>query len=177
MFITIELRWIKQGAAMTETEILLLSALVGERLKARQAKITCAESCTGGWLAKAITDVPGSSAWFDYGFVTYSNQAKQALIGVQANTLAQFGAVSRDVVNEMAAGALSRSGADIAVSVSGIAGPDGGTPDKPVGTVWFGFSDKNGNSVAQRMQFDGDRHEVRLQAVAFALQTLLERFL
>ncbi|MEI7377756.1 nicotinamide-nucleotide amidase [Dickeya chrysanthemi] len=162
---------------MTETDILRLSEQLGERLKARQAKITCAESCTGGWLAKAITDVAGSSAWFDYGFVTYSNQAKQMLIGVQEKTLAEFGAVSREVVAEMATGALSRAGADIAVSVSGIAGPDGGSPDKPVGTVWFGFSDKAGNIITQRMQFEGDRRDVRLQAVAFALQTLLERFL
>ncbi|NKI74237.1 nicotinamide-nucleotide amidase [Dickeya sp. CFBP 2040] len=162
---------------MTEAEVLRLSVRVGERLKARQAKMTCAESCTGGWLAKTITDVAGSSGWFDYGFVTYSNQAKQALLGVQVNTLEQFGAVSCEVVREMAAGALSRSGANVAVSVSGIAGPDGGTPDKPVGTVWFGFNDKDGNSLTQRVQFDGDRHDVRLQAVAFALQTLLDRFL
>ncbi|WP_033577834.1 nicotinamide-nucleotide amidase [Dickeya chrysanthemi] len=162
---------------MTETDILRLSEQLGERLKVHQAKITCAESCTGGWLAKAITDVAGSSAWFDYGFVTYSNQAKQMLIGVQEKTLAEFGAVSREVVAEMATGALSRAGADIAVSVSGIAGPDGGSPDKPVGTVWFGFCDKAGNRAALRMQFEGDRRDVRLQAVAFALQTLLERFL
>ncbi|GAB7198490.1 nicotinamide-nucleotide amidase [Dickeya oryzae] len=162
---------------MTEKDVLQLSVQLGERLKARQAKITCAESCTGGWLAKAITDVAGSSAWFDYGFVTYSNQAKQSLIGVEENTLTQYGAVSHEVVTEMARGALSRSGADFAVSISGIAGPDGGTPDKPVGTVWFGFSDKAGNIITQRMQFDGDRHDVRLQAVAFALQTLQARFL
>ncbi|GKW13431.1 MULTISPECIES: nicotinamide-nucleotide amidase [Pectobacterium] len=162
---------------MTEADILRLSALVGEKLKARGATLTCAESCTGGWLAKSITDVAGSSGWFDYGFVTYSNLAKQRLVNVSAETLERYGAVSEDVVNEMAAGALQAASADFAISVSGVAGPDGGTEEKPVGTVWFGFTDKQGGGFAQKMRFSGDRNAVRLQSVHFALQTLLDAFL
>lgn len=162
---------------MTEPEIAQLSMQLGDRLKAIQAKVTCAESCTGGFLAKTITDVAGSSAWFDYGFVTYSNQAKQDLIGVSVDTLARYGAVSQEVVAEMASGARHRAGADIAVSISGIAGPDGGTPDKPVGTVWFGFATRPDNVVTQVVQFAGDRQAVRLQAVAFALRFLLTQIL
>ncbi|QQA75016.1 nicotinamide-nucleotide amidase [Pectobacterium parmentieri] len=162
---------------MTEADILRLSALVGEQLKARGATLTCAESCTGGWLAKSITDVAGSSGWFDYGFVTYSNLAKQRLVNVSAETLERHGAVSEDVVNEMAAGALRAASADFSISVSGVAGPDGGTEDKPVGTVWFGFTDKQGGGFARKMRFSGDRNAVRLQSVHFALQTLLDAFL
>ncbi|MFJ5379844.1 nicotinamide-nucleotide amidase [Pectobacterium sp. CHL-2024] len=162
---------------MTEADILRLSALVGEKLKVRGAKLTCAESCTGGWLAKSITDIAGSSGWFDYGFVTYSNLAKQRLVNVNAETLEQYGAVSEAVVNEMAAGALQAADADFAISVSGVAGPDGGTEEKPVGTVWFGFTDKQGGAFAQTMRFSGDRNAVRLQSVHFALQTLLDTFL
>ncbi|MBJ7224029.1 MULTISPECIES: nicotinamide-nucleotide amidase [unclassified Brenneria] len=162
---------------MTETDILRLSGLVGDRLKARGAKVTCAESCTGGWLAKIITDVAGSSGWFDYGFVTYSNQAKQDLVKVNEETLARYGAVSSEVVQEMAAGARIAAGADFAVSVSGIAGPDGGSDEKPVGTVWFGFTDKQGNAFTRKALFSGDRNAVRLQSVHFALQTLLDEFL
>ncbi|ACX86927.1 nicotinamide-nucleotide amidase [Pectobacterium parmentieri] len=162
---------------MTEADILRLSALVGEQLKARGATLTCAESCTGGWLAKSITDVAGSSGWFDYGFVTYSNLAKQRLVNVSAETLERHGAVSEDVVNEMAAGALRAASADFSISVSGVAGPDGGTEEKPVGTVWFGFTDKQGGGFARKMRFSGDRNAVRLQSVHFALQTLLDAFL
>lgn len=162
---------------MTEADILRLSALVGEKLKARGATLTCAESCTGGWLAKSITDIAGSSGWFDYGFVTYSNLAKQRLVNVSAETLEQHGAVSEAVVNEMAAGALQAADADFAISVSGVAGPDGGTEEKPVGTVWFGFTDKQGEAFARTMRFIGDRNAVRLQSVHFALQTLLDTFL
>ncbi|UFT93467.1 nicotinamide-nucleotide amidase [Pectobacterium carotovorum] len=162
---------------MTEADILRLSALVGEKLKARGATLTCAESCTGGWLAKSITDIAGSSVWFDYGFVTYSNLAKQRLVNVNAETLEQHGAVSEAVVNEMAAGALQAADADFAISVSGVAGPDGGTEEKPVGTVWFGFTDKQGGAFARTMRFSGDRNAVRLQSVHFALQTLLDTFL
>ncbi|AVT59971.1 nicotinamide-nucleotide amidase [Pectobacterium versatile] len=162
---------------MTEADILRLSALVGEKLKARGATLTCAESCTGGWLAKSITDIAGSSGWFDYGFVTYSNLAKQRLVNVNAETLERNGAVSEAVVNEMAAGALQAADADFAISVSGVAGPDGGSEEKPVGTVWFGFTDKQGGAFAQTMRFSGDRNAVRLQSVHFALQTLLDTFL
>ncbi|PWC12620.1 nicotinamide-nucleotide amidase [Brenneria corticis] len=162
---------------MAETDILRLSGLVGDRLKARGAKMTCAESCTGGWLAKIITDIAGSSGWFDYGFVTYSNQAKQDLVKVNENTLSNYGAVSSEVVQEMAAGALLAAGADFAVSVSGIAGPDGGSDEKPVGTVWFGFTDNQGHAFTRKALFSGDRNAVRLQSVHFALQTLLDEFL
>ncbi|PWC17039.1 nicotinamide-nucleotide amidase [Brenneria roseae subsp. roseae] len=162
---------------MTETDISRLSGLVGDRLKASGAKVTCAESCTGGWLAKVITDVAGSSGWFDYGFVTYSNQAKQDLVHVNEGTLSRHGAVSAEVVGEMAAGALRVAGADFAVSVSGIAGPDGGSDEKPVGTVWFGFTNKQGLAFTRKVLFSGDRNEVRLQSVHFALQTLLDEFL
>ncbi|WP_409311132.1 nicotinamide-nucleotide amidase [Pectobacterium sp. B1J-3] len=162
---------------MTETDISRLSSLVGERLKASGAKVTCAESCTGGWLAKAITDISGSSSWFDYGFVTYSNQAKQNLVRVNEDTLSLYGAVSAEVVEEMAVGALNAAGADFAVSISGIAGPDGGSDEKPVGTVWFGFTDKQGSTVTRKMLFRGGRNDVRLQSVHFALQTLLDDFL
>lgn len=162
---------------MTEADILQLSALVGEKLKARGATLTCAESCTGGWLAKSITDVAGSSSWFDYGFVTYSNLAKQRLVNVSADALERYGAVSENVVNEMAVGALLAADADFSVSISGVAGPDGGTEEKPVGTVWFGFTNKQGMVFSRTMRFSGDRNAVRLQSVHFALQTLLDAFL
>ncbi len=124
---------------MTDSELMRLSEQVGLALKARGATVTTAESCTGGWLAKAITDIAGSSAWFERGFVTYSNEAKAQMIGVREETLAQHGAVSESVVVEMAIGALKAARADFAVAISGIAGPDGGSEEKPVGTVWFAF--------------------------------------
>ncbi|MFP1760788.1 nicotinamide-nucleotide amidase [Lonsdalea quercina] len=162
---------------MTEHAIFQLSEQVGERLKSRGAHVTCAESCTGGGLAKVITDVSGSSAWFDYGFVTYSNRAKEVLVGVKSETLAEYGAVSGEVVEEMASGALDKADADYAISISGVAGPDGGTPEKPAGTVWFGFAARQDKGFVRRMQFDGDRNSVRQQAVQFALETLLNAFL
>lgn len=125
---------------MTDSELMRLSEQVGLALKARGATVTTAESCTGGWLAKAITDIAGSSAWFERGFVTYSNEAKAQMIGVREETLAQHGAVSEPVVVEMAIGALKAARADFAVAISGIAGPDGGSEEKPVGTVWFAFA-------------------------------------
>ncbi len=134
--------------------------------------LATAESCTGGWIAKALTDIAGSSACFGYGVVSYSNPAKTALLGVDENTLGGHGAVSEAVVREMAAGAIERSAADFAVAVSGVAGPDGGTIDKPVGTVWFAWAGRSGDGVcieAERRDFDGDRERVRLQSVAHAL--------
>ncbi len=162
---------------MTENALFELSKQVGQALGLLGATVTTAESCTGGWIAKVITDVPGSSAWFERGFVTYSNQAKQQLIGVAAQTLEAYGAVSEAVVREMALGALQVAQADYAISVSGIAGPDGGSDEKPVGTVWFGFADKQGQTVAITACFAGDRDAVRRQATEFALQTLLNGFL
>lgn len=167
----------KIGTHMTENTLFELSKQIGLALELRGATLTTAESCTGGWIAKVITDVPGSSAWFERGFVTYSNQAKQQLIGVAAQTLETYGAVSESVVREMAQGALQAAEADYAISVSGIAGPDGGSDEKPVGTVWFGFADKQGQTFAITTCFAGDRDAVRRQATEFALQTLLNDFL
>jgi nicotinamide-nucleotide amidase len=152
-------------------------ALVAELLAAGKTLAT-AESCTGGWVAKAITDVPGSSGCFAYGIVSYSNEAKQALLGVDPATLREHGAVSEPTVREMARGALAASGADFAVAISGIAGPEGGTADKPVGTVWLSFASgaTDGatiDAVLHRLQ--GDREAVRRQSVLVALQGIRER--
>lgn len=162
---------------MSEQQLRKLSVAVGEKLKANGQWITCAESCTGGAIAKAITDIAGSSAYFDRGFVTYSNTAKHELLGVAEATLNAHGAVSEEVVREMAQGALHAARANLALSVSGIAGPDGGSVEKPVGTVWFGFAESSGRVLAKKMQFSGDRDAVRLQATIFALQTALDEFL
>jgi nicotinamide-nucleotide amidase len=129
-----------------------------------------AESCTGGWIAKTVTDIPGSSAWFDCGMAAYSYEAKQALLGVRPETLEHFGAVSRETVIEMVSGALVHSGAGIAVAVTGIAGPGGGSEDKPVGTVWVAWKRRGGYARAQVFHFDGDRDAVRRQTVAAALE-------
>lgn len=155
-----------------------LAAAVVAELTAARKTVSTAESCTGGWVAKTITDIAGSSAAFAYGIVSYSNGAKESLLGVQNSTLATNGAVSKPVVEEMAQGALRLSGADIAVAVSGIAGPDGGTEDKPVGTVWFAWALRHGKSVrvtTSCQQFSGDRDLVRELTVAHALQGILER--
>ncbi|MEJ5064041.1 MULTISPECIES: nicotinamide-nucleotide amidase [Erwinia] len=162
---------------MTDNELIQLSTRVGERLLARHASVTTAESCTGGWIAKVLTDVAGSSAWFQRGFVTYSNDAKQQMIGVTEASLTQFGAVSEQVVQEMAQGALREAGAQYAISVSGVAGPDGGSDEKPVGTVWFGFASASGEVLTLVQRFSGDREAVRRQATAWALQTLHDHFL
>jgi nicotinamide-nucleotide amidase len=162
---------------MTDSELFQLSEKVGQALKAQGATVTAAESCTGGWIAKTLTDVAGSSAWFERGFVTYSNEAKSQMIGVSAVTLEQHGAVSEPVVVEMAVGALRAARASYAISVSGIAGPDGGSDEKPVGTVWFGVASATGQGVTQRECFAGDRESVRRQATAFALQLLWQQFL
>jgi len=155
----------------------LSQALVSE-LTAAGKTVCTAESCTGGWIAKAITDIPGSSAVFAYGIVSYSNGAKESLLGVQNRTLAENGAVSEPAVTEMARGALNLSGADIAVAVSGVAGPDGGSKEKPVGTVWFAWAQRVGSRVsaeASRQQFKGDRELVRELSVAHAIQGVRER--
>ena len=162
---------------MTDSELMQLSEQVGQALKARGATVTTAESCTGGWVAKVITDIAGSSAWFERGFVTYSNEAKAQMIGVREETLAQHGAVSEPVVVEMAIGALKAARADYAVAISGIAGADGGRVEKPVGTVWFAFATARGEGITRRECFSGDRDAVRRQATAYALQTLWQQFL
>ena len=152
----------------------ILAAQVGGALKAHGLKLATAESCTGGGVAQAITDVAGSSAWFERGFVTYSDLSKQQMLGVSEATLSQHGAVSEAVVREMVAGALANSAAQVALAVSGIAGPDGGTPDKPVGTVWFAWGIKHGATHAQRHQINGNRAEVRAQAAHIALQGVID---
>ena len=155
-----------------------LAAAVVEDLAATGKAVATAESCTGGWIAKSITDIPGSSAVFGYGLVSYSNGAKEQVLGVSNATLVEHGAVSERVVEEMAEGALRLSGADIAVAVSGIAGPDGGTDDKPVGTVWFAWAVRDGHNALTDTsceQFSGDRELVRELTVAHALQGILER--
>ncbi len=163
---------------MTDHELMQLSERIGQALKARGATLTTAESCTGGWVAKAITDIAGSSAWFERGFVTYSNEAKAQMIGVQPeSTLEAHGAVSEPVVIEMAIGALKAARADYAISISGIAGPDGGSEAKPVGTVWFGFASVKGEGITRRECFSGDRESVRRQATVYALKTLWQQFL
>ena len=145
-----------------------LAQRLGDALLAQQAQVATAESCTGGGIAEAITRIPGSSAWLEAGYVTYSNTQKTAQLGVPAELFASVGAVSREVVEAMARGAHQRSGARFSVAVSGIAGPDGGTPDKPVGTVWLAWAD-GGQLYAQRFQFAGDRAAVRRQSVEAAL--------
>lgn len=144
------------------------------KLMGRGWMMATAESCTGGWIAKCCTDRAGSSAWFERGFVTYSNAAKVEMLGVEAELLDAAGAVSREVALQMARGARDKADVDVAVAVTGIAGPDGGTEDKPLGTVWFGWS-MNANDEAEMMQFRGDRDAVRRQTVAYALQGLIER--
>ena len=147
---------------------------VAKAVRAKGWMLATAESCTGGWIAKLCTDLAGSSAWFERGFVTYSNAAKQDMLGVQATTLAQYGAVSESVTAEMAAGALQHSRAQVAVSVGGIAGPGGGTATKPVGTVCFGWAVQGGEVRTATRTFEGDREAVRYQAVQYALSGVLQ---
>jgi len=155
----------------------LSSALVDD-LSSAGKTVATAESCTGGWIAKAITDVSGSSDVFAYGIVSYSNGAKESLLDVDGATLGKGGAVSREVVGEMATGVLELSGADMSVAVSGIAGPSGGSKEKPVGTVWFAWSIRSESGIRtehDRQTFDGDRDRVRERTVAHALQGIRER--
>jgi nicotinamide-nucleotide amidase len=163
---------LKEGAMPGETD--LVHAL-GKLLKARGLRITTAESCTGGWIAKMLTDVPGSSAWFERGFVTYSNDAKHDMLGVPEALIARYGAVSGECVAAMAEGALRAGRGDVAVAVSGIAGPDGGSAEKPVGTVWFGFSGVGGDTATLCRLLPGDRDSVRRAAVGIALQGVIDR--
>lgn len=158
---------------MTDKALYVLAERVGKALKAKGMMMATAESCTGGWIAQAVTAVPGSSAWFERGFVTYTYISKREMLGVKPETLEQYGAVSLETVHEMAAGALERSHAQVAVSVSGTAGPSGGTLQKPVGTVCFGWGAKGGAVQTASRHFDGDREAVRRQAVVFALERVL----
>ena len=151
-----------------------LADKVGAAARANHHRLVTAESCTGGWIAKTLTDIAGSSGWFECGMAAYSYEAKQALLGVQPATLEAHGAVSRETAIEMVSGALVHSGASLAVAVTGIAGPGGGTEDKPVGTVWIAWKKRGGYPTAVVFHFDGDREQVRRQTVAAALHGLLE---
>jgi nicotinamide-nucleotide amidase len=156
----------------TDAELMALAAEVATEVLQHRLMLVTAESCTGGWVAKTLTDLEGSSAWVHAGVVTYSYEAKEALLGVNPHTLEQTGAVSEETVLEMVSGALARLGAGVAVAVTGIAGPSGGTADKPVGTVWIGWKRRGGYGHAQVFHFSGDREAVRRQTVAAALKGL-----
>ena len=153
-------------------DIFDLASQVGRALEAKRLVLATAESCTGGGVSQAITDIAGSTAWFDCGFVTYSNASKTELLEVPAALIAQFGSVSEEVAGAMAEGALSNSNADLALSTTGIAGPTGAVPGKPVGTVCFGWA-RGDTTFTERLVFQGDRQAVREQAVAHALRGLL----
>ncbi|MBM3356867.1 MAG: CinA family protein [Betaproteobacteria bacterium] len=150
-----------------------LAETLGAQLKARELMLVTAESCTGGWIAEAVTMVSGSSEWFERGFVTYTYISKREMLGVDGDTLGRHGAVSEPVVGEMAQGALERSHAQVAVAVSGVAGPTGGMPDKPVGTVCFAWGFRGGTMHAETVRFSGDREAVRRQSVEHALRGVL----
>jgi nicotinamide-nucleotide amidase len=161
----------------TDRDLARLAARVGRHLLDGRRAVATAESCTGGWIAKALTDIAGSSQWFIEGFVTYSNESKTLRLGVPRSVLRSDGAVSEATVRAMAAGALRRTGAQLAVAVTGIAGPDGAVPGKPVGTVWLGWAERRGRSVrvaAQLRHFRGDREAVRRKTVRVALEGLLD---
>lgn len=150
-----------------------LAELLGQRLKVLDLQLALAESCTGGGIAHAVTDIAGSSGWFDRGFVTYSNASKSELLGVNPHTLVHHGAVSRETALEMADGALNRSHADVVIAVTGIAGPGGGSPEKPVGTVFIAWQRRGEDGHCVRRQFDGDRCAVRNQVIHFSLRHAL----
>lgn len=158
---------------MNEDYITALAASVGAALKARGLMIATAESCTGGGIAEAITRIPGASVWFDRGFVTYSYEAKVDLLGVKRDSLVDYGAVSAETVHDMVEGAISNSRAQVAVAVTGIAGPEGGMPGKPVGTVWFAWKFPKKPIISDVCHFAGDRSSVRQQTIAHALTQLL----
>ena len=165
---------------MTESDIHSLAEALLADLTASGKSIATAESCTGGWIAKALTDVPGSSSSFAYGIVSYSNGAKESMLGVKPATLVEHGAVSEAVVREMAEGVLNLSGADFGVSVSGVAGPDGGSDEKPVGTVWIAWARRQKTACevyAEKCFFTGDRRQVRMASVMTALSGARERLL
>jgi nicotinamide-nucleotide amidase len=159
---------------VTEDDITELARKVGRACKRRRIEIVTAESCTGGGLAAAITRISGSAKYFDRGFVTYANDAKKEMLGVSQRTLKRFGAVSEEVAREMALGALKKSPSDVSVAITGIAGPTGAAPGKPVGLVWFCWAARGGPVQSRRFLFKGGRVEVRMQSVAVALQGLLD---
>jgi nicotinamide-nucleotide amidase len=159
---------------ISDASLQQISLKLAELLIDKKLKLVTAESCTGGWVAKCCTDIPGSSTWFERGFVTYSNEAKQTDLGVAEATLLKTGAVSLATVEEMAFGALSRSNADISVAITGIAGPDGGSESKPVGTVWIGWGSKDKTVQSICYHFEGNRESIRRQAVLAALEGVIK---
>ncbi len=158
---------------MIDEELEQLATEVGRALKIAGLRLATAESCTGGWVGEAVTAIAGSSDWFDRGFITYSNAAKREVLGVSATTLDQYGAVSEETAREMALGALKHSRAQIAVSITGIAGPGGGSADKPVGTVCFAWANDDIALHSERLLLTGDRAEIRRQSVVIALRGIL----
>lgn len=158
-----------------DMDLVVLSEQVGAALRERSLTLATAESCTGGWAAQIVTHTAGSSAWFERGFVTYANEAKTEMLGVRPETLAAHGAVSRETACEMAAGALKNSKAMISLAITGIAGPTGGSPDKPVGTVCFAWCSRDQTPESEQRVFSGNRENIRRQAVIFALEGLLPR--
>ncbi|MDD5271927.1 MAG: CinA family protein [Methylovulum sp.] len=154
-------------------QLLELAARLGRHLTAQGKTITTAESCTGGGLAQAITEIAGSSVWFGRGFVTYSNLAKVQMLGVDPQVIERYGAVSEETVTAMVIGALAHSDASCAIAITGVAGPEGGSPDKPVGTVFIAWKNKGGIPIVAKQQFSGDRHQIRAQSVKIALEGAL----
>ena len=159
---------------MNQKKLERISSELGELLKLKDYTFTCAESCTGGWVGHALTSIPGSSEWFGSSFVTYSYEAKTQILGVSSQDLDSFGAVSEEIVEQMVSGALDKSGADVGVAISGIAGPSGGTDTKPVGTVCFAWKINGQEVIASAEHFSGDRNEVRYSSVERALMGTIE---
>ena len=159
---------------MNKEKLERISSELGELLKLKDYSFTCAESCTGGWVGHALTSIPGSSEWFGSSFVTYSYEAKTQILGVSSEDLDSFGAVSEEIVEQMVSGALDKSGADVGVAISGIAGPDGGTDTKPVGTVCFAWKINGQEIITSADHFSGDRNEVRYSSVERALMGTIE---
>ena len=159
---------------MNQEKLERISSELGELLKLKDYSFTCAESCTGGWVGHALTSIPGSSEWFGSSFVTYSYEAKTQILGVSSQDLDSFGAVSEEIVEQMVSGALDKSGADVGVAISGIAGPDGGTDTKPVGTVCFAWKINGQEIITSAEHFSGDRNEVRYSSVERALMGTIE---
>jgi nicotinamide-nucleotide amidase len=161
-------------ARVSDEELHQLAAELGEKLIARGWMLATAESCTGGWVGQLLTALPGSSHWYERGFITYANAAKLEMLGVPEKTLATHGAVSEETASAMAAGALAHSHAQATLAISGIAGPGGGTPQKPVGLVCYGWALADGTVMSSTCRLDGDRDEIRSRAVAAALRGLIE---
>ena len=161
-------------ARVSDEELHQLAIELGDRLRARGWMLATAESCTGGWVGQLVTAIPGSSQWYERGFITYANAAKVEMLGVPEAALATYGAVSEETAAAMAAGALANSHAQAALAISGIAGPGGGTPQKPVGLVCYGWALADGTVMSSTCRLDGDREEIRSRAVAAALRGLIE---